>query len=250
MRKVFWCGCAGMLAAAVCVYLSAKCAKQYPDSLVAQSGKLAWRVCTDWNPAVQLGRHVGASTVGYLHPSMPERSCAGVTVACAQPADPGPGVVPPSVIEVIDLSGFQAAPVYPLDHQLVQIEARSMDPITVLPGEIEEAEAPAEMPPAEDEVQEPKPSAFDRFRNLVEEAQYELLPMPQAEEIDAEVEAVFEKLPVPQEGEPVDAVPEESELRPEGQMDGDGPDCKETDYHQRYPECPYGGGCPGMYKSK
>lgn len=242
MRKAFWCGCAGMLAAAVCVYGAAACAKHYPDSLVVQSGKLAWRVCTDWNPAVQLGRSVASTTNGYLHPSKPERTCSG-TVACAQPADPGPGVVPPSVIEVIDLSGFQVTGVYPQNDDLVQVEVRGVDPITVLPGAIEEAEAPAEMPPADDEPQEAKIGAFERWLSLVEFAEdAELLPMPKVED----AEGVMEELPAPQESELTEDAPEESEPRAEDGMT----DCKETDYHHRYPECPYGGGCPGMYKAK
>jgi len=238
MRKVFWCSCAGMLTVAVCVYLTTRCAKQYPDSVVVLSGKLAWRICTEWNPAVQLGRTVSSTTVGYFHPDAPERTCAGTTVACARPADPGPGVVPPAIIEVIDLSGFQSTPVYPLENELVQVEVRGLDPITVLPGAIEEAEAPAEMPPADDEVQEPTTGALDRWLSLVQEEEFELLPMPKVDEGDA----ALEQLPTPQENEAIETMPEESE--------DDAAAEHEADYHRQHPECPYGGACPGMYKSR
>jgi hypothetical protein len=218
MRKLFWCGCAALVAVAVCLFVSARCVERNPHSLTARCVHVAWRVATDWNPVVQAGRFMGAQSVTWLRQGQKAPSSCQAPVPPCPPADPGEGHATPPVIEVIDLSSFPQ-PRNPNDPTTTMLPAvaRHSDGLeeveVVPPGAIEDSEpVPPPMPPCDDD----EPMMVDG----------ELLPVPHGmDETDAE------ELPMPQAtDEEADMVP--ASMPPSGQEDA-----------AKQGSCPR---CPGM----
>lgn len=192
MRKMFWCSCFVMVAAAVGVYLASHHHHHHTaQSMVQRVGQAV---------AQQVG---GAAMAVAHHETGSGENCE---------------TVPPQIIDVCQ-------PRVIINEE--ELEDVATNPATtVVPACIEECEL-MPMPPCQDEESEAtgeKKVAEDAcpiadfwmslFRDLMKDKDQDAVP-PAAEEADA----VDEGVPA---------------------------DCQEDkDYHQRYPSCPYMGGCPG-----
>jgi hypothetical protein len=94
MRKLFWCGTALTVAAAILVFLAARSTGQPASSLMSAATSLAWRAGTDANPLFRLGQVLMTAATGNRQVSEEEPGGIDEECVCA-PEEPQLVTEPP-----------------------------------------------------------------------------------------------------------------------------------------------------------
>jgi hypothetical protein len=189
MRKVFWCGCAVVVAAAACVYVTARYVDGHPESTTARCAGVAWRVAVEWNPVVGVGRYIAAKSVGMLQTKSCPKCGEHVKAMPCPKTEPCSEPCQPPAIEVIDLSSFQG--LQSAEPMKTPEACGEFETVVVPPGSIEETE-PTSLPPMPPAEGEDTPAQGGLTADLLRDLFHgddadawpepELLPMPHEED--------------------------------------------------------------------